>query len=511
MSEQDKVLAFLARPESYGLPASERVERIDTHISAVFLAGDKAYKLKKSVKLPFLDFSTLPAREKFCRAELAVNRRTAPDLYLDVVAVTKAADGFELGGKGEIVDWLVAMRRFDQSERLDQLFKAGELDRHAVMDLAEAVAAFHVGAEARPDFGGRLGLAHVIATNDATFAQTDLPRDRTLELKRLSLERLEAATSVLEARRLQGFVRRVHGDLHLGNVFRHNGKPVLFDAIEFNEDFACVDTLFDLAFLLMDLDHGGYRYLASVLFNHYLPNAGEWAAGETGGLPALPLFLSLRAAIRAHVQATRAKQEGGDKGARDLKEAALYLDAALLYLDPPPPRLCAVGGLSGSGKSRLARELAPFLGAAPGALVLRSDVIRKRLAGKSMFEKLPPEAYGAEMTIRTFDRMFSEAEAALKAGHSVICDAVFARPEQRQRLNDIASRLNIPLTAGWAEAPPELLQHRVKTRTRNASDATEAVLEMQFGYDLGALDWPKIDTSGDKERSLALARRALRI
>jgi aminoglycoside phosphotransferase family enzyme/predicted kinase len=508
VSGQDEVIAFLSSPAAYGLPESEKVERIDTHISAVFLAGDKAYKLKKAVTLPFLDFASLAAREKFCRTELAVNRRTAPGLYLGVEPVTREKDGLKINGQGAVADWLVVMNRFDQEERLDRLFAAGELDRHGVMDLAEAVAAFHLIAEKTPSFGGYEGLSHVIATNDSTFAETGLPRELTLRLTESSRKRLASVKDVLEARRLGGYVRRVHGDLHLGNVFRHEGKPVLFDAIEFNDDFACVDTLFDLSFLLMDLEHGGYRPLASVLFNHYLPFAGEWAAGETGGLAALPLFLSLRAAIRAHVLATRAKQSGSQ---RDLREAQLYLDAALLYLDPPPPRLCAVGGLSGSGKSRLARELAPFLGASPGALVLRSDVIRKRLMGKTMFERLDAQAYGADMTIKTFETMYDEAEAALKAGHSVICDAVFARPEQRGRLGEIADRLKLPFTSGWAEAPPEILKERVVSRLRNASDATPQVLEMQFGYELGAVDWARIDTSGDKQASFLQARRLLKI
>ncbi|MBF0268200.1 MAG: AAA family ATPase [Alphaproteobacteria bacterium] len=509
---QEEVLSFLADPASYGLAAGEKIERIDTHISAVFLAGDKAYKLKKAVKLPFLDFSTLEARQTFCRAELTVNRRTAPDLYLGVEPLVRRADGtLGFGGEGEVADWLVVMKRFDQEERLDRLSAMGELDRHAMMELAEVVADFHVKAPHRSDYGGVAGLAHVIGTNDSTFAETDLPRDCTLRLTQHSMERLSECAEILEARRQQGYVRRVHGDLHLGNVFRHQGKPVLFDAIEFNEDFACVDTLFDLAFLLMDLDHGGYRSLGSVLFNHYLPFAGEWAGGEAGGLKALPLFLSLRAAIRAHVLATRARQASGAEAERALKEATMYLDAALDYLDPPPPRLCAIGGLSGSGKSRLARDLARYLGAAPGALVLRSDVIRKRLLGKTMFERLVPEAYGAEMTIRTFDTLFQEAEAALKAGHSVICDAVFARPEQRKQAQDLALRLKVPFTAGWADAPPEILRKRVAERKRNASDATEPVLEMQFGYDLSALDWAKIDTSGSKDESFRLARRVLRI
>lgn len=509
---QAPVLDFLSKPESYGLAAGQAVERIDTHISAVFLAGDKAYKLKKAVCLPFLDFQKVESRKRYCEAELAVNRRTAPDLYLGVVPVLQDAAGrLSLDGQGQPVDWLVVMQRFDQEERLDRLLAAGELDRHAMMDLAEAVARFHLSAEAAPAFGGAAGLRHVIETNDATFAQTALDRDATRQLTRHSLERLAQIAPILAARQRGGYVRRVHGDLHLGNVFRHQGKPVLFDAIEFNDDFASVDTLFDLSFLLMDIDHAGYKGLGSVLFNHYLPFANEWAGGETGGLAALPLFLSLRAAIRAHVMATRAAQAETGKGGRDLKNAEFYLEQALHYLDPPPPRLSAVGGLSGSGKSRLARELAPFLGAAPGALVLRSDVIRKRLCGVSMFDKLAADAYGAEVTIRTFDKLFDEAEAALKAGHSVILDAVFAREEQRARIRDLAARLRVPLTAAWAYAPPDVLKERIESRMRNASDATPEVLDMQLSYDLGAMDWPKIDTSGDKDAVFLTARKVLRI
>jgi predicted kinase len=287
----------------------------------------------------------------------------------------------------------------------------------------------------------------------------------------------------------------------LGNIVVHGGQPLLFDAIEFNDVLAHVDVLYDLAFLVMDLESRGLPMLASILLNRYLDNTGD-----DGGLAAMGLFLSLRAQIRSHVDAARAGVAPAGPDAERWAEAARhYLCLAARCLEPAVPRLIALGGLSGSGKSRLARALAPAMGAPPGARIVRTDVLRKRLSGVPLGTRLPAVQYGPEMTRRTYDALFREAARALRAGSVVIADAVFAQPDERQAIARVAEAAGVPFHGLWLEAPARLLEERVSRRRHNVSDATPAVVRMQLGYDLGAIDWVKMDTSGSAEETLALA------
>lgn len=505
--QQAEIIAFLQSPAAHH-DSVKQVERIDTHISAVFLAGQRVYKMKRSVTLPFLDFSTLEKRKAACFAEVAVNRRTAPDLYRGLASVNRDDHGrLSLGGAGEVVEWLVAMNRFDQKTLFDRMAREGKLTRDIVAQLGQTIASFHKRAEIKSDYGGRAGLGWTIDTNVRSFANF-IPQvfqaDAIEHLTRLSQEHLDHLTPLLEQRRLEGKVRACHGDLHLGNICLFEGNPCLFDAIEFSEAIASVDVLYDLAFLLMDLDRVGHRRLACFLMNHYFD-----LTGDSGGLEALPLFLSARAAIRAHVSAAIAANLPPKKAAAKVAEARSYFDQALAYLQPQAPRLVAVGGFSGSGKSRMGRELATFLGRAPGALVVRSDVMRKHLAGIDIHSKLDDDYYSAEMTERTYQVVYDTAERALRAGHSVVADAVFARPDQRAAIAALAARLNVPFQGLWLEAPEGLMRHRIRTRKNNASDATEAVLDMQLGFDLGPMEWTKIDSSGPKNLTVEAGREAV--
>ena len=328
-------------------------------------------------------------------------------------------------------------------------------------------------------------------------------------LTRRSKEALAKLAHVLDRRRDRGRVRHCHGDLHLRNICLVDGRPTLFDGIEFNMAFATIDVLYDLAFLLMDLDHRGLRRLASIVFNRYLDVTGD-GAEEAGGLRVTALFLSMRAAIRAHVDAAQAASlEDRDKARSRAEEARDYMRRAIDYLDPTPPRLIAVGGLSGSGKSRLARELAPFLGAAPGARVARTDAIRKRLAGVGLNERLGGDGYAQAMTERTYRAMAAEAAEALAAGQSAIADAVFASPDERLAIADVARAAGVPFQGLWLEAAPEVMAERVRKRRRNVSDADVAVLEKQLAYDLGAIEWRRIDSSGPREETLKTGLAAL--
>lgn len=513
-TDQSATLALLADPATHGGAAPERVE---THISAVFLGRDRVLKLKKAVDLGFVDFTTLDARHLACQREVALNRRTAPDFYLGIAPVLRAADGgLALGavdgdsggtaGGAEVVDWVVVMRRFDGSQLFDRLARQEAITRPMLLDLAEEIAAFHDEAQIRPEVGGGDALPATIRGNADSFGRyTDTVFDagRVQALVDRSLAEAEKLAPMLEARAREGKVRQAHGDLHLGNITLYKGRPLIFDCIEFNQAFSVIDVLYDLSFLLMDLRFRGMAREASQVLNHYLD-----ITGDLDGLPALPLMMSVRAQIRAHVSAAMAV---GAADAVPLRAAArAYFDFAVDLLEVPPPRLIAVGGLSGSGKSRCARELAPHFGGGAGAVVLRTDVLRKRLAGVRPWDRLPSSAYTTEMSQRTYDALYSEIERQLLAGQTVVADAVFARVEERVAVEDMAAVLGVPFAGLWLEAAPEVAEERIIKRERNASDASPAVLRAQMGYDIGPMAWHRIDSSGTRDVTDRAALQATR-
>ncbi len=504
VEDQGRVVSFLSHP---GLLGDGTPELVETHISILFLTPDRVYKLKRAVRFSFLDFSTQERRRKACEAEVRINRRTAPGLYLGVRSVNRAADGtLSLDGDGPPVDWLVEMERFNQDTLFDRLAASEGLNRHRMEDLAETIARFHEKAEKLKGQGGSALIGTVLDGNGESFDEFSsglLDPGKIADLDAGSRRALNRLAPFLDMRRDQGFVRRCHGDLHLRNIFLDGEKPVLFDAIEFNDDLSVIDVFYDLAFLLMDLDSRGLRRAANTAMNRYLD-----IMGDTDGLRTLPLFLSVRAAIRSHVSAAiAATAQSAVKQIRN--DARHYLDLALSYLSPPPPRLVAVGGISGSGKSRMARELAPYLGASPGARVARSDVLRKALAGAGPLDRLGPEGYTPEMTEKTYRAVMDEAKRTLAAGHSAIADAVFSKPEERRAIAAAAEEAGVPFTGLWLEAPPEVMKERIMKRVNNPSDATPDVMLRQLDYDFGAIDWLRIDSSGTREATLALGRKAL--
>jgi aminoglycoside phosphotransferase family enzyme/predicted kinase len=503
-STQDEVIAFLSEPSAHGLRTG-RVERIDTHISVVFLAGQRAYKLKRAVAFPYLDYLTLERRREACEREVRLNRRTARGLYLAVIAVTRSPDGrLALGGSGEPVEWLVEMRRFDQDGLLDRMAERGELDLDLASRVAYAVAALHHHARPRRDHGGSGGMRWVIDGNHRELAAAPAifgPHGCDV-LHAATLAALERRSLLLDARRAMGLVRQCHGDLHLRNICLVGGEPTLFDAIEFNDEIACVDVMYDLAFLLMDLLHRRLRPHANAVLNGYLE-----ARPDFGGLALLPLFLSCRAAIRAKISIAQAGVKRDPVAAeRPREEANEYLELAIALLAPRAPRIIVIGGFSGSGKSTLAHRLAPDLGAAPGAVLLRSDVIRKRLFGVDPLARLPGSAYDAEATARVYAWMLHAAESAAQAGHSVVVDAVFANPVHRTALKRAAESVGVPFEGLWLDVPQEVAARRLRARVRDASDATVDVLVAQMMRSTGAIPWPRIDASRPVEEVEDAAR-----
>jgi len=503
---QEGVFALLADPTTHGGAA---VTRIDTHAASVFLAGARAFKVKRAVRFPFLDYSTLAKRKSACEAELRINRPFAPEIYRRVVAITREADGaLKLDGAGAAVEWAVEMHRFDENATLDRLAAAGKIDAALSDALGRAVAALHARASAVEAEPWIAALADYIEQNDAAFrAVPDLfPRAEVELLTTKSRAAHARIRPLIVERGDRGLVRRLHGDLHLGNIVLLGGRPVAFDAIEFSVLIASGDVLYDLAFLLMDLVERGLEPSANAVFNRYLAETRR--TEDLDALAGLPLFLSMRAAIRAKVTAARIEHAAPDKTAA-IARARAYFDFARRLIEPSAPRLVAVGGLSGTGKSALAYALAPQLAPAPGAVVLRSDVERKMLLGKDEHEKLPEDAYSPAVTARVYATIADKARRALAAGHSAVVDAVFARPQERAVVAASAEILGVPFHGLFLAADLDTRVARVSGRGRGASDADAAVARRQESYDLGALDWTRIDASGSPEETFARARAAM--
>ena len=459
----------------------------------MFLGADRAWKLKRAVRLPYLDYSTPELRRGACEAELALNRRTAPSLYLAAPAIVRdAAGGLSIGGEGEPVDWVVEMRRFPDDALLAS---RARFDESVLLDLANGVAAFHHAAELAPEGGGAAELGRIIRVQDeALRASGELDPALVGRFRADAQAALAGLAGLIERRRLEGRQRLCHGDLHLGNVALIDGRPTPFDCIEFDPRLARIDVLYDLAFLLMDFWRRGLRREANLVMNRWLLRFEDPA-----GLRLLPFFMSLRAAIRAQVEGFSGRGE----------EANALLACALDLLRPRTPLLVGVGGFSGSGKTRLARALAPELGPPPGAAVFRSDELRKRLMGAEPEQPLGPEGYEADVGRRTYAEMRRLARVALDAGHAAICDAAHNWEWGRKATERVAGLAGVPVQGFWLDAPAEVLAARADARTGDASDATGRIVRRQVKSGAGEIAWRKLDASGPPDAVLAQARAAL--
>jgi len=482
-TEHAELVAFLDEGAGGPVPAKKIIE---THAAQIFLVGERAYKIKKPVNLGYLDFSTLQKRQWALERELERNVLSAPDIYLKVAAVRRSADGaLHFGGEGALVDHVLVMRRFADNALLSK--NAELVSGEFAEKLGRTIAGFHAKAVIVPSAWPE-GLKYSVESNAEQLSRFESLWGAEEVSVLISNTKAEfgSRSEDIDARVKGGFIRQCHGDLHLKNIFLDHGAPVLFDCIEFDDRLSDIDVLYDLAFLVMDILHVGQGGGANRLVNGYLDQAlRSFGENALAGLALLPLYLSMRASVRAHVSAQMGQ---GDEG-------KVYLHEALDYLQKKAPCLMSVGGLSGTGKTTYARVRAPSLGPPPGAVVLRSDEIRKRSWNVSPQERLPSEAYTKEQSERVYEAMFDEARQILRAGSAVILDAAFLAPDERNRCRRLAEEEGIDFQGCWLEAPPDILRERIAARVGDASDADLNVLEQQLKSDPGEIDWQRLDAT----------------
>ncbi len=487
------IAGFLTDPATHDGAA---VDTIETHGALVVLAADTAYKLKRPVDLGFFDFTTVEKRRAALQAELDLNAPAAPQIYRRLSWITREPEGLALDGPGRRVEPVLVMARFDQDALYSHIAREGGLGLVEARKLAAMARKTHARSSVSEDRDGHGRIRRVLdPLMDRLNAAA--PEGGAVAAAARNLEAaFDARRDVLNARAAGGFVRRCHGDLHLNNIVRLDGEPVPFDALEFDEELATVDVLYDLAFLIADLARLGLRAEAAALAGQYL--AGEDADGAAGAALLDP-FCAVRALVRA---LTSFNRDGEDS-----EEGRRWLDLAAEFAEPRPARLFAVGGLSGSGKSTLADALTLELGGPAGLWVIKSDLERKAALGLDWNDRIPPDAYTKEAAGKVYERQRAKARAALEAGASVILDAVHLNPEDRDAVVDLARRTGASFIGIWLDADRKVMHDRVAARTNDPSDADVAVVEKQTAWDPGEITWPRLDAGAGREAVLDAALR----
>lgn len=473
--ETAKLIETLTNPDFYPHPVTSPVKVIQTHVSIVFLTGDFAYKLKKPVDYHFLDFSTLEKRKECIDRELLLNHSTAPEIYREVLPITESAGKVTLNGNGEIIEYVLKMNQFPQECLLSQRFDRGEITENEIESLGKKIARFH--QQARTDeYITRFGAPEIVQQafqenyrQSEKYIGTVQTRQQFEATKTFTDNFFRERGDWLRERQEKGKIRECHGDLHLNNMCLWRGEIQLFDRIEFNESFRFVDTMYDIAFTAMDLTARGKPDFANLFLNTYLERVADWE-----GLKVLPLYLARQAYVRAKVNSLLLD---GDTFSETIRETARqYYHLAWEYTKPRSGRLILLSGLSGSGKSTVAREIAKKL----DGIRIRSDAVRKHLARIDLDKRGSIELYTPEMSARTFDRLAELAKILLPLGYTVILDARYDRSLWREPLRALAGSIGVPFHIVHTHAPLPVLLDRLEKRTGDISDATTEVLLAQI-------------------------------
>jgi aminoglycoside phosphotransferase family enzyme/predicted kinase len=470
-----KLIEQLKNPDFYPHPVKRPVVVLQTHASIVLLTGEFAYKLKKPVNYGFLDFSTLEKRHACIDRELCLNQPIAPDIYREVLPITESRGHLSLNGDGEVIDYLLKMNQFPQDCLLSRVFNRGELTESDIEKLGKKIALFHQIAK-RDEYITKFGDWNIIKQAfDENYQQTEkyigiVQTQQQFEETRSYTENFFAHHGDwLRERQEQGMIRECHGDLHLNNLCLWHGEIQLFDRVEFNESFRFVDVMYDVAFTVMDLAARGRQDFGNGFLNTYLERTADWE-----GLKVLPLYLTRQAYVRAKVNSFLL---AGDTFSETIAETARkYYHLAWEYTRPRSGRLIVMSGLSGSGKSTVAKVIAQNL----NGIRLRSDAVRKHLAGLELEQKGTPELYTAAMSRQTFDRLSELAKILLPLGYTVILDARYDRFAGREPLFNLARTLGVPFHLVHCQAPLNVLIERLERRTGDISDATPDILRAQI-------------------------------
>ena len=480
ISTRETLISAMQHPEFYDHPV-ERVELIQTHISWVLLTGSYAYKIKKPVDFGFLDFTTLEKRKHFCKEELRLNRRLAPDLYLAVVPITGTPEAPVISGTGTVIEYAVKMKQFDQHLLLNRQFEDGRLTATHMDQIADKIAGFHLtieGVDKSSTLGDAATIYHPVQQNFEQLAPLIDTADAKRQLQRLkdwSEQQYNALKDELQQRKIQGFVRECHGDMHLGNIATIDDEITIFDGIEFNDEFRWIDVTSEIAFLVMDLYDQGAEAFAHRVLNRYLERTGDYA-----GLKLLRFYLVYRAMVRAKIASLRLTQAGLEEKERQqvMAQYQSYSNLAERFTRPETPRLYITHGLSGSGKTVLSQRLVEQI----GAIRIRSDIERKRLFGLTAETDsksgLGSNIYGHEATRKTYQQLLDLCAMILEAGYSVIVDATFLRGEDRAQFRDLAKKSGVEFMILSLEADPDTLRTRVSSRKSAGKDASEADLKV---------------------------------
>ncbi|MDH5469048.1 MAG: AAA family ATPase [Gammaproteobacteria bacterium] len=459
------------------------IRLVETHISWVILTGDYAYKIKKPVDLGFLDFSTLDKRRFYCEEELRLNRRLAPDAYLDVLPITGTPEQPVLGGQGDAIEYAVRMVQFDQDAQLDRVLRRGELEPRQLDAIARLVAGFHktiAVAGKDSDYGEPATVCHAVEENFQQIHKCLPPGESATQLEHLqawSAMACDRLDTVFSRRKAGGFVRECHGDMHLRNLAWVDGRPLVFDCIEFNPQLRWIDVISEIAFLVMDLQDRDQARLAWRFLNSYLEDCGDYA-----GLEVLPFYLAYRAIVRAKVEVIRAAQPAiaTDEQSAAMKEFHAYLQLANNYTLASRPVLIITRGLSASGKSTVTQALLEQL----GAIRIRSDVERKRLydvpAEIDARSGVGEGIYAAEAGRQTYEKLAELAGQVLAAGYTVIIDAAFLKTEQVTQFRKLSESTQVAFVILECTAPADILRQRIAGREKGVSDADLSVLEYQL-------------------------------
>jgi aminoglycoside phosphotransferase family enzyme/gluconate kinase len=473
-----EILEFLKDPNSYPHEAAKEIEHLETHISHIFLCGKYAYKLKKNLDLGFLDFTSLEKRKFYCEEELRLNSIFAPEIYLDVLPIYESNGHFSFEKKGQVVDYLLKMREFSQDDIFSSIVEREDFTTELFTELAQKLAHIHQKAKSDKEISQFASPDHIRRIADQNFKQTSqyigqcLTQKSFEQIQKFTLNFIDENESLFEKRQESGKIRECHGDLHLNNICLFNEKIQFFDRIEFNKEFRNIDVVYDLAFLIMDLHFRKQPDIATRVQNEYFEQTGDYK-----GAALLSFYACLRAYIRGKV--TSFRLNNGDISPQEkeniIAEAAAYFDLAESYAAKKKLKLYITCGLSGSGKSTVARRIA----AKEEFLIIRSDALRKHITGVPLYEKGPEAIYKPEVSLATYDELVDLAEYLTGFGVSVLLDAKFDKRKWRAKAMNLAKEKELDFKIVYCKASPQELKNRLRQRNGDVSDADDSLIDQQ--------------------------------